>query len=274
MTEFSLPEQTRGGLKPGELARSAYGVLWRGRGELLRVAAVPAALILLIDAAPDLWLSLDSSASLQAADILSSLLVLLSAPLAMVMAVNWLRVLVLGGSAVPGLGVRWGRRESRFLLRWIVIAVIGFAATAVFALPILFAMLAIDQAFAVPELVMQLVPLPVFVLVMLVYGYLILRYSPALVTAAIEAPGGLGDGWKATRRLGGLLLLAAIPVVGPFYLLVFLAPALLNVSGIEAAAPLSSQLLQTTLGMLTYAAGLALVSVIYRRLGGLPGASA
>ena len=36
---------------------------------------------------------------------------------------NWQRALLLGGAAAPGLGLRWGRRETRFLAATILIGV-------------------------------------------------------------------------------------------------------------------------------------------------------
>jgi hypothetical protein len=48
-----------------------------------------------------------------------------------------------------------------------------------------------------------------------------------------------------------------------------LLPTLLLQSGLEAAAPLTSLLLQVVLASLASLAGFTLVAVIYRRIGGL-----
>src|SRR3546814_18380707 len=93
----------------------------------------------------------------------------------------------------------------------------------------------------------------------------------APLAAAIDAPGTLVQSWAATKGIGLQLVLTAILTVGPFYLLVFLLPALLASSGVVAAAPLSSLLLQVMLGSLTSAAGFALVAIVHssaeRRVG-------
>lgn len=265
VTEPPMLEGVRRELRSREIAGAAYRVLWHGRDELLRVAAVPFGLILMLKVLAS-WVLPDPSPGIGPADFWSALLVLLSIPLGVLMAVNWLRALVLGGRTVPGLGLRWGRRETRFLLRWLAICLAGFAVLLVFVVPFVLALLVLHQIGGVPEVVVQLAPLLIGTVTMPIYAVITLRLSLALVTAATEAPGSLRDSWMATRGLGGRLLLAGIAVVGPFYLLAYLAPPLLHVSRVEAAVPLSSLLLQVLLAMLTYAAGLALVSVIYRRL--------
>lgn len=258
-------EGVRRELRSREIAGAAYRVLWHGRDELLRVAAVPFGLILMLKVLAS-WVLPDPSPGIGPADLWSALLVLLSIPLGVLMAVNWLRALVLGGRTVPGLGLRWGRRETRFLLRWLAICLAGFAVLLVFVVPFMLALLVLHQVGGVPEVVVQLAPLLIGTVIMPIYAVITLRLSLALVTAATEAPGSLRDSWMATRGLGGRLLLAGIAVVGPFYLLAYLAPPLLYVLRVEAAVPLSSLLLQVLLAMLTYAAGLALVSVVCRRL--------
>jgi hypothetical protein len=180
-----------GDLQPWELAGAAYRVLWRGRAELLRVAAVPVAIILLIEVAVR-W---------QAGNILSVGLGLLSVPLGILMAVNWLRVLLLGSGSVSGLGARWGERETRFLLRWLVVSLVSFAPSLALCLPVILVMMLLGQDIRNPGLATQAMLLPIFIGAMSVCAYVLLRYSLALVAAAIDAPGTLTGSW-ATSAAG------------------------------------------------------------------------
>jgi hypothetical protein len=204
------------------------------------------------------------SAEDQGPGLWAYLLIILSIPPGALLAQNWLRVLLLGPGAVPGLGVRWGTRETRFLGRMIVIFLAGLLATLMLVAPALVVIGLVAGGVVAP----QGLTVVSVVAALLIYAYISLRLSLALVAVALDLPGTLGQSWAATRGLGGPMVLAGIGVVGPFYVMAFLLPALLRASGLEAAAPLSSLLLQVMLAALTSAAGFALVAVIYRRLAG------
>lgn len=251
---------------PRALARQSYDALWQRRGDLLRVAVVPVGLTLVIDVVLFVLAPADPAGS--ELGLGGYLLILLSIPPGVLLAVNWLRVLILGSGSVAGLGVRWGARETRFFLRMLALGLAGLLAALVLLMPVmlLFGLLmggqAGEAAFAFS--------LFITVATVLIYLYVSLRFSLALAAAAIDGPGTLMQSWAATKGIGLQLVLAAILTVGPFYLLVFLLPALLASSGVVAAAPLTSLLLQVVLGSLTSAAGFALVAVVHRRLSGSP----
>jgi hypothetical protein len=264
-------------LNPRALMRQAYDALWRGRGDLLRVAAAPVGITLLIDV---ILFSLapaeadaDATGSGLGGSFWSYLLLGLSIPPGVLLAVNWLRVLILGSGSVIGLGLRWGLRETRFLVRMIVIGLAGMVVTVVLLVPVmlLFGLLGGMGGFAAAA---HWFGLFVTIATVVIYVYVSLRLSLALAAAAIDAPGTLpgtlAQSWIATRGIGQHLTLAAMAVAGPFYVLVFLLPALLVETGVEALAPLSSLLLQVVLSSLTSVAGFTLVALAHRRLSAPP----
>lgn len=267
MTGPSSRGSVPGDLRPRDLVHAAYRLLWQGRGELLRVAAVPVAVTLAIDAA--LFFGREVNAP-GAPGAWFYLLLLLSIPPSVLFAVNWLRVLVLGSAAVPGLGLRWGRREAQFLQRILVIGLAGLAASFVLILPIVLVVKLIDGGFGPLRYLATWLPYTSIFLVLFVYAYFTLGLSLALVAAAIDAPGTLADSWRATQGRRGSLVLAVIPVAGPFYFLLYLLPLVIALLGIDRVAPLSSLLLQTLAATLTSAAGLAFLSVVYGRIAGVP----
>lgn len=257
-----------GSLQPRDLIHAAYGVLWENRGELLRVAAVPVVATMVIDALLFFGGQMDETAPGEPPGLWFIVLVLLSIPPSVLFAVNWLRVLVLGPAAVPGLGLRWGARETRFLLRGLVIGLAGLVATLIVTLPLALLLGLLAPVLVVFQYMASLLPLATFFLVLAIYAYLTIGLSLALVSAAIDAPTGLRESWTATQGWRGRLVIAAIPVVGPFYLLLFVLPDLIGALGLAEAAPLSSLLLQVLCATVTSAAGFAFVSVVYRRLSG------
>lgn len=255
-------------LVPRDLVRQSYRALWGARGELLRIAVAPVGIILAIDAV--LFLSAPAGAA-PALGPWDYLLIALSIPPGALLAVNWLRVLLLGPGSVSGLGLRWGRRETRFLLRMIVVLLAAIVATFITVAPILILVGVVVGTGGGPGLAHLLTLAAVFG-GLAIYAYVGLRLSLALAAAALDAPGGMPQSWAATRGAGVRLVLAGIPVVGPFYVLMLLLPTLLLQSGVETAAPLSSLLLQVVLASLASVAGFTVVAVVYRRLGGpIPG---
>lgn len=253
-----------GSLQPRDLIHAAYGELWGNRGELLRVAAIPVVVTMALDALLYFGGPSDETAPDEPPGLWFVVLVLLSIPPSVLFAVNWLRVLVLGSASVPGLGLRWGAREMRFLLRGLVIGLAGLVATLIVTLPVALVLSLLAQV----QYIMTWLPVLTFGLVLFVYAYLTIGLSLALVAAAIDAPTGLRESWIATQGLRGRLVIAAIPVVGPFYLLLFLLPASIASLGLAEAAPLSSLLLQVLCATVTSAAGFAFIAVVYRRLSG------
>ncbi len=251
-------------LLPRELVRQSYRALWTARGELLRIAVMPVGITLAIDAV--LFLSAPAGTA-PALGIWDYLLIALSIPPGALLAVNWLRVLLLGPQSVPGLGLRWGWRETRFLLRMLAVLLAAILATFIVVAPLL-----VLIGFAVGGIAgpVHWLTLASVVGGLAVYAYVALRLSPALAAAALDAPGSLPQAWAATRGAGVRLMLAGIPVVGPFYVLMLLLPTLLLESGIETAAPLTSLLLQVVLASLASVAGFTVVAVAYRLIGGLP----
>src|SRR5690606_34062473 len=145
-------------------------------------------------------------------------------------------VLLRGSAAVPGLGLRWGVRETRFLLRGVVILLIaGLAVSFPTAI-----------AFAVFGQTPGAVPL-VFSLGMLGYLYLLLRFVFGLVALAVDESCGLGEAWIATKGIGGRFLLIMALAALPFWFVGLLLPLFLGGIGLYQAAPYASLLLSTLL---------------------------
>lgn len=268
MTGPSSRGSAPGGLQPRDLVREAFGALWQGRNELLRVAAVPVGITLILDAVLLFGRARGELEQAGQPEPWFFVLLLLSIPPSILLAVNWLRVLVLGPASVSGLGLRWGRREMRFLARLLLIGLAGLAATIVLTLPIGVFFALLGQMSAAFQQLANWMPLASALLALFVYAYITMGFSLALVAAAIDGPGGMAGSWRATRGQRGRLVLAVLATVGPFYLLMFLLPLLFGILGVTRVAPLSSLLVQALLATITSGAGMALISVVYRRLAG------
>lgn len=171
--------------------------------------------------------------------------------------VNCQRLALLGPSAVAGLGLRWGIRETRYLATAMVISLIaGFAV----ALPATLVSIVILQATQPPGLLLALM-LPF-------YLYLVLRFSFALTAAALDQPGFIGWSWRETRGIGVPFLFTAALIVLPLEIGVLVFSNLLAATGLYDVAPLASQFLTTLAAYLPAAAMSVTIALVYRRLQG------
>lgn len=123
-------------------------------------------------------------------------------------------------------GLRWSRRETRVLLRGLLIGLmlwIGSYALFMFAGPILAIILALGMAGAGPTEVID--PRPVF-LILAVFlspiGYLAMRLSLYVCAPAVDDNLGIRDSWALTRGNGWRMFAIGLLVVLPVYLLNFL----------------------------------------------------
>ncbi len=264
---MSSPPSSGGMPTIGMVVGDSLRLMRQQRDHLLRVGLVPIIIMFLIDLL--LRAALDTVAVEPAGDgaapapdprlLIVLLLVLLNAVPLSLFAVNWLRVLLLGPRAVSGLSLRWGLRETRFLLRGLLISLLAGLAI---GLPM---GLVMSLAAAVPGLESI-----VLVAAMLANIYVVLRLSFSLVALALDGTMSLPGSWQATRGVGGRLFLAVVAVAFPFMAAALVVPLLLDVSGLSAAAPLFRLLLETVLSLLVSAAGLTALAVVYMRLAGRP----
>lgn len=291
MTELPTTNPPRGTQPPARLpvldtTRRACEALWTHRDDLLRVAAVPAlatfGLNLILDWQFGFGAHGDPLNPPQMG--VGAFLVLLLAWLPMTLfSVNWMRVLLLGDEAVGGLGLRWGMRETIYLIRVVTILIGAMVAGVIGSLPAIVAAVAIGFATgaigtvvgpgvgaspAVGILIAMLVAVPMLV----VEFYVMFRLLLALPAAALDRPRGLRLSWTVMRGSVLRLLVAYLLVVIPPYLAVFVVQLLLGTAGLFEIAPFSAQLIGTLLGFIVAAAGSSVLAIAYRRLiGTAPG---
>jgi len=261
-------------LPVAELVRQSYALLGRHRDDLLRLAIVPVIIAFVIYAAAISALSTGpaeepatapaettmgaegEAAAAMMPDPALFLLLLAVVPMTL-FAVNWLRALLLGPAAAPGLGASWGRRETQCLLLGVSISLIAVLAV-IIPLGVLFAVL--GGALAILPLAIGAA--------LLGYLYVLLRLCLALTAAAIDESCSLADSWAATRGVSARFLLIVVLTATPFQLAALVISALLGAIGLRDAAPFASLLVEVALSYVVSAAGLAAVALVYRRLRG------
>ncbi len=266
-----------------EAVGAAYDALWERRDDAFRLAAVPAVLFLAIQ----LFLSwqfaagpLDGDAALDPANppAVSSWLMVLSllglVP-ATLFSVNWQRALLLGGHAAPGLGLRWGRRETMFLWSTILIALAALLAAVAVAIPVIAIFVALQLTMnnvvgpAGPGSGLPILPLIAAGLpVMVAEIYVVIRLAPGLAAAALDQSGNLRRSWRMTRGNALRIFLAFLLGVFPFYVAVFVLHILFGATGLLASVPLTGIFLNVIISLVLSAASSALLAIVYRRLGG------
>jgi hypothetical protein len=230
------PSQPRD-LQPLPLAIAACRRVWSQREDFLRLGIVP----LLLTFSLNIWMEhryrgvLDAvsrgetpdPATIDAFWFPSIVIGLASWFFTIVFAVNWMRLIALGNSAVSGLGLAISGRHVR--LTAIVLAV-------QMALGI-----AIGLALVIVAMVLP-VPAILFVIavaLMVAYAVTMLRLVPVWVGIAIDAPMSFAQSWKRTagyglRLLGAVILIACL-VLATQIILTSLTATL----GLLSAAPLA-----------------------------------
>jgi hypothetical protein len=268
-----------------ETAGTCYAALWTQRDDLLRVAAVPAlatfGLNLLLAWKFDLGMAGDPLDPPE--PTLGAYLVMLLALVPMTLfAVNWTRVLLLGRDSVGGLGLRWGVRESLYLLRALAIILAATLAGFIVAIPVVVVLTVlgialgflggfgdggvnVDQAAQQFGFVIGMVlGIPIFVIEI----YLMFRLLLALPATAVDRPNALHLAWRSAKGTVGRLFLAYLLVVIPPYVAIFLLQFALGAAGLFTVAPFSAQLVGTILGFVAAAAGSSVLALAYHRLVG------
>lgn len=255
-----LQNQPKDRLPPAEVAREVAAMLWSARDHFLRVGVVP----IIVAFAIETWTVASMPKDLAAipadaapGDIGWVFIGLLAVFPMTLFAVNCQRLVLLGPSAVAGLGLRWGGRETRFLASAALISMIaGFAV----ALPATIVSVFVLRAPQPPFLL--------FVVMLPFYFYLVLRLSFALTAAALDSPGFIGWSWRATRGIGVPFLIAAMLTVLPLEVAVLLFSWLLGATGLYEVAPFASHFLSTLTAYLPAAAMSVTIALVYRRLQG------
>lgn len=267
------------GLAVLETAGAAYRALWTRRDDMLRLVVVPVLVVFAFHLllAWQFGIATPSQAGEPTAfdPWLYPALLLAWVPVAQ-FSVNWLRVLLLGSAAVHGIGLHWGRRETRFLLYMILIFVASAAAFLAFAIPlgVILAMvggilggagggpLGSPMAPAWGTMIGITVAVPVVAIQI----FVMFRLALALPATALDQARALHRAWTMARGSVLRLIAAYLLVIVPVYLVVAALQMLLYL--LAAVAPYASQLIVAALGMIGIAAGSSVLAVAYQRLGG------
>lgn len=225
-------------LQPFPLAIAACLRVWAERDELLRLGVVP----LLLTFVLNLWswhlltpvLDIIESGKVPDPSVVNDMMGplflagLLSWFLTSLFAVNWMRVMMLGDSAVGGLGLAIGRRHLKFAFLIIAVQlVLGFA--------VLLIMLIV--AFVMPA-----TALLTLVAIILSGAYLtaMLRLTPMWVGLAIDAPMTLSQAWTRTAHYGFKMTVAVILLGCLMLVAQTVLQFIFGVLGLISAAPLAT----------------------------------
>jgi hypothetical protein len=267
---------------------AAYDEVWALRDDLLRVAAIPALATFGLNLLLHWQFGFRPTGDPVHPPELSAgvYLVMLLAWLPMTLfAVNWMRVLLLGHDAVKGLGLRWGLRETVYLLRMVAILLGAILAGVIASLPVIVAAIVYGAVAGAigsvagpgigisPGLGIFLGILVAIPMVMVEF-YVMFRLLLALPATALDRPRGLRLSWTMTRGTVLRLLAAYLLVVIPPYLAILVVQLLLGMAGLFELAPFSAQLIGTLMGFMVAAAGSSVLAIAYRRLGGMARADA
>lgn len=166
-----------------------------------------------------------------------------------VFAVNWLRQLTLGTSAVPGLGLSLGNRNLRFFLL-LLASLLGSGALAVILVVILspFGLAGAGAAFMVS---------------VLAWAVVIARISPSWIGIAIDAPMPLAIAWRRTAGQGFKLLIALLAIDVPLMFARELVGGVFAFTGLLEYLPGTLTLITAAIQLVGTAAQLAILATAF-----------
>ncbi len=181
-----------------------------------------------------------------------------------VFAVAWhRRCLVPGYSSTVADELRWSRRHNLFLGRFVLLALLTIAASTLIALPV-------GLAFAVVGGVGSMVG----ILFLVVIVFLIeARFMLVLPAAALDRKQGFGNAWTRSAgngaRIAAILILTSMPISIAFKPIDWLLSAILVTFNLveSVAALFLLALVQSMIGLIVTACGVAGLSFCYRDLG-------
>lgn len=268
-SDNNRPDQNRPNLgMPGnrlgiiQLVTTSLQSLWLCRDDALRLGVVPMiiyfcamlygrpAAIAVMDALENG--TTDLARSVGGDLLLSGLVSVFSFAL---LAVNWLRFLLLGPQKASGLGLHLNRAHLQFLLGAIALGFVALIGLSLLSLPIQF-------------LPPALARIGIWVAALIV-GLTVIRLSLALVAIAINQPVGLRQIWEASRGQGFVLLIAFMLAQIPFMLAVMLIGVIAGVTGLANAAPYTLLLLGCVCQIAATMAQTGVLAAAYRRLIGV-----
>ena len=253
-------------LPVSDTVKAAYGSVFGGFAELIRVALVPLVMSFLLYA---LQLSLRDNTMIA---ILAELLLLLPYTL---FAVAWHRIVLLEQAALPTpLVPVWQRRHWRFLGYTLIVTAISYGFSLLYA-PFVAPLMAEDPAVSLWQALL--------LIFLLLFGtYVVLRLSFVFPAAAVDESYGFADSWRHTKNQG-LRLLAAMfltllpATVGILIVLQFLLTFASAVSGSADPAALGpvARVIDLVLRYILIALSLGVISTAFKTctgwVPGLPG---
>lgn len=229
---------------------------WAARDDFIRLAIAPVAVILLMAAplreaviAAQVSFNISASTPPDSGTVLNGmLLALLEGAAIAVFAVNWIRLLTLGRTAVPGLGLTINGRHFRFISIMLAITLAVLVPSFV---------VAAIAAIAVQNLTVAV--FATFAMAMLLWITLVARLSPAWIGIAIDARMPFGVAWQRTAGQGFKLVLALMAVEVVAKILQQGVAEILDLVGFIAVAPYSFMLVGAVLGLAALAAQLSIL---------------
>jgi hypothetical protein len=245
-----------------QLVITSLQSLWLCRDDALRLGVVPmviyfAAMLYGRPAAIAVMDALENGSTELARSVGGDLLLsgLISVFSFALLAVNWLRFLLLGPQKAAGLGLHLNRAHLHFLLGVIALGFASLLGLSLLSLPIQF----------LPALLARI---GIWVVALLV-GLTAIRLSLALVAVAISQPVGLRQAWEASRGQGFVLLIAFLLAQIPFMLVVMLIGIVAGVTGLADAAPYTLLLLGCVCQIAATMTQAGVLAAAYRRLIGV-----
>jgi hypothetical protein len=171
------------------------------------------------------------------------------------LAVNWLRFLLLGPNAAEGLGLALRRAHLVFFGGAIGLGFCASLALSLISIPIAI-LLGSAAQFGVWAAV-------------LVIGMVAVRLVLVLVGVAIGQPIGPRRAWEASQGQGWALLFACLVVEAPFVLIMLVLGLIAGVTGLSAAAPYAMLFIGCVAQIAATLAQCGVLAAAYRRLIGV-----
>lgn len=245
----------------GPLMRIGLMRCWAARDHFIRLAVVPlaamvAVLVPLQTMALDVMMTASGDAGVETVggpeqdlSLQFLLLGLCYAAAVNVFAVNWLRQLTLGSTAVPGLGLSLTGRHLRFLLMIIAISFVTGLAGMFLAL----VLGTLGMAGIMAALMVGL----------LFWAALLARLSPSWIGIAIDTPMPLATAWRRTTGQSYKLVIAMLAVEVPLALFQQIIEGVFRMTGLIDAAPLTFTVIVAATQLMGVAVQLAILVSAY-----------
>jgi hypothetical protein len=245
------------------LVRNAFQLLKQQRDDALRLGLVPVLMCFggILFGQRDMQLLMDFTSANAPDQITNSMIgaVLLMTVIVLlaycIIAVNWLRFVLLGPMASVGLGLTIGRPHGAYLVAVIALLFVGGIAMSVATMP----------ASLLSGFLAQLASLGILIIV----GVTIARFVPFLVALAVGQPMTLRQAWLASRGNGVPILTALVLSYAPFLVAAVVVSALLHAIGFAAVAPIATMFITALFQVAAWIVQAGVLATAYRHLVGI-----